>query len=106
MQSFTSSCFAAALDSTTLRQRECKTKKQKKTHTHTHHHHQQPKQQQQQQKQTEKVGLISKTTISLARASHIFCTFYSRFALRDYVVETPNFAFWGSLDNQRRNYFF
>ena len=49
--------------STTLRQRECKTKT-KKTHTH---HQQQPKQQQQQQqqKQTEKIRLISKTTISL-----------------------------------------
>ena len=90
LNAITSSCFAAALDSTTLRQRECKKKK---------HHHQQ--QQQQNRKNT-----FNKQNNNFARASHIFCTFHGRFARRDYVVETPNFAFWASLDNQRRNFFF
>ena len=49
---------------------------------------------------------FNKQNNNFARASHIFGTFLGRFACRDYVVETPNFAFWESLDNQRRNFFF
>ena len=68
--------------STTLRQRECKTKT-KKTHTH---HQQQPKQQQQQQQQqnqTEKIRLISKTTISL-----VHHTFFVHFMAVLHAVTT------------------
>ena len=91
LNAVTSSCFAAALDSTTLRQRECK---KKNTTTNNNNNN-----------KTEK-NTFNKQNNNFARASHIFCTFHGRFARRDYVVETPNFAFWASLDNQRRNFFF
>lgn len=51
-------------------------------------------------------NMFNKQNNNFAHASHIFCTFLGRFARRDYVVETPNFAFGESLDNQRRNFFF
>lgn len=66
-------------------------------------HHQQQKQHQ--KKKTNQKNTFNKHN-NFARAPHIFCTFLGRFARRDYVVETPNFAFWESLDNQRRNLFF
>ena len=65
--------------STTLRQRECKTKNKKNTHTH----HQQKPKQQQQQKQTEKIRLISKTTISL-----VYKTFFVHFIAVLHAVTT------------------
>ena len=53
-------------------------------------HHQQQKQ----HKKKKQKNTFNKQNNNFARASHIFCTFLGRFARRDYVVETPNFAFW------------
>ena len=68
LNAITSSCFAAALDSTTLRQRECKKK----------HHHQQ-----QQQQNRKKIRLISKTTILL-----VHHTFFVHFMAVLHAVTT------------------
>ena len=94
LNAITSYCFAAALDSTTLRKRECKKKNTTTTTTNNNNNN-----------KTEK-NTFNKQNNNFARASHIFCTFHGRFARRDYVVETPNFAFWESLDYERPNFFF